>query len=352
MTEPNTTKLIDEKLLSCLTIPGMSGHEHVIRDFLVSELTNYGEIMFDKLGSVICKIAGTSSSPLKWYISAHIDTCGFIVHSIDQSGKINCVSFGYRDHEACNNQPVAIFTSSGFIDGEMRTSLGGNKKKTYQVDIGSQSAEEARSLGIIPGDPVHFTNEPYLIGKPEEEIICAPRLDNRLGVYELLLLAEALKKDPPLDDIFLVGTVEEEVGARGAQTSAKKIKPDLALILDATYDDGPVTINKGPVITLSDAAVILPNYIRDFLLKVARENNMSIQTEVWNIGQTDAARLRTIDIGVPTIPVLTATKNNHSPHEVGSIKDCRDVVKYVLILLSLGSSLVKLFEYRDSEQKR
>ncbi len=334
---------IDEKLYNCLTIPGMSGHEGPIRKFIQEELSNYGEIYFDNLGSVICKISGTRPTRIKWYISAHLDTCGFIVHSIHKTGYINCISFGYNNHEVCNDQPVKIITSNGSVNGIMRTSLDRNKRKIFQIDINAKKPEIVKKFGILGGDPVHFANEPYWIGSSEDEVICSPRLDNRLGLYELILLAQTFQHRPPEDDIFLVGTVEEEVGGRGAQTSATMIQPDIALILDATYEEGPVSINNGPVITLSDAAGILPIKIRDYLLDLAKRNTIPIQTEVWNIGQTDAGRVRIANTGIPTIPILTATKNNHSPKEIGSIKDCRAVVQYIELLVSTGSALLNLF---------
>ncbi|MFX0013126.1 MAG: M42 family metallopeptidase [Promethearchaeota archaeon] len=332
---------IDEDLISCLTIPGQSGFETPIRKFLVEKLVKYGEIARDNLGSIICKIEGKHNQGLKWFIGAHMDTCGFLVHSIS-NGLVKCLNFGYQDIQACHLQPVAISTKNGYVDGLMYSKQEDKSTISFKIDVGLRSSKEVSALGIQAGDPVHFTIPPFLVGNPSQKVLCSPRLDNRLGIFELLLLADYLNKDPPLDDVFLVATVEEEVGARGAKTAAHKIQPDLALILDVTYDDYPVTIGDGPVITISDKSSLLSTHVRDYLLDLAKKNKLPIQTEVWNIGGTDAGSVR--GFGVPTIPILTATKNNHTPVEMASIDDCYSVVQLCLLIIKHSKEIQNAFQ--------
>jgi endoglucanase len=335
---------INADLVSCLTIPGQSGFEGPIRNFLTQKLEQYGEISQDNLGSVICKIPGTDPQGIKWFISAHLDTCGFIAHSVN-NGQVKCLNFGYSDTQACHMQPVTISTKKGSVHGVMYATKDDKGKLSFMVDTGSRSSREASgNLGIQAGDPIHFEIDPFLVGDPTKKIICSPRLDNRLGVFELLILAEQLKKSPPSDDVFLVGTVEEETGARGAKTAANKVKPNIALILDATYDEFPVSMSQGPVITLSDRSVILSSKVRDYLLELAKKNKIPVQTEVWNIGGTDAGSVRTIKEGVPTIPILTATKNNHTPIEMGCIHDCYSVTDFCRVILANSEDLLTVFK--------
>lgn len=334
---------IDDTLLKCVSIPGQSGFETPIRAFVTKELADYGEISHDNLGSVICKIQGKGDHKLKWFIGAHMDTCGFLVHSI-ANGLVKCLNFGYQDTKACHLQPVAILTKKGHIKGLMHAKQGDKGKPTFEIDLGTRSPQKVEELGIKAGDPVHFSIDPFLIGNPSERIICSPRLDNRIGVFELLLLAKNLKERPPLDDIFLVATVEEEMGARGAKTAAQIIQPDLALILDITYDEHPVAMGQGPVITLSDKSSLLSTYVRDYLLELAKDNKISIQTEVWNIGGTDAGPVRVIGAGIPTIPVLTATKNNHTPLEMACIDDCHSVVNFCQLIIDKSKEIQAVFQ--------
>ncbi|MFX1283571.1 MAG: M42 family metallopeptidase [Promethearchaeota archaeon] len=334
---------INETLINCLTIPGQSGFETPIRNFLMTELAKYGEISRDNLGSVICRIQGKHHQRLKWFVGAHSDTCGFLVHSV-ANGLIKCLNFGYQDIQACHLQPVAISTKNGYINGLMYAEQEDNNKKSFKIDIGTRSSKVITELGIQAGDPVHFSINPFFVGDPSQRIICSPRLDNRLGIFELLLLAKHLKENPPLDDVFLVATVEEEVGARGAKTAAQKIQPDMALILDVTYDEHPVAIGQGPVITLSDRSSLLSTHVRDYLLKLAKNNKIAIQTEVWNIGGTDAGPVRVIGAGIPTIPVLTATKNNHTPIEMACIDDCYSVARFCQIIIKKSEELLTVFQ--------
>jgi putative aminopeptidase FrvX len=280
---------------------------------------------------------------LKWFISAHMDTCGFLVHSI-ANGLVKCLNFGYQDAKACHLQPVAISTKNGYTKGLMHAKQEDKGKPKFEIDIGTSSSEEVKKLGIKAGDPVHFSINPFLVGNPSQRIICSPRLDNRIGIFELLLLAKNLKEDPPSDDVFLVATVEEEVGARGAKTAAQKIEPDLALILDITYDEHPVSMGQGPVITLSDRSSLLSTYVRDYLMELAKDNKIPIQTEVWNIGGTDAGPVRVIGAGIPTIPVLTATKNNHTPIEMACVDDCYSVVKFCQLILDKSKEIQTVFQ--------
>ncbi len=334
---------IDDTLVDSLTIPGQSGFETPIRTFLTKELAKYGEISRDNLGSVICKIQGKGDQKLKWFIGAHMDTCGFIVHSI-VNGLIKCVNFGYQDTKACHLQPVVISTKNGYINGLMYAKQEDKNKYSFKIDIGVRSSKKATTLGILPGDPVHFSIDPFLVGDLSQRVICSPRLDNRLGIFELLLLAKHLKENPPFDDVFLVATVEEETGARGAKTAAQKIQPDMALILDITYDEHPVAMGQGPVITLSDRSSLLSTHVRDYLLKLAKNKKIAIQTEVWNIGGTDAGSVRVIGTGIPTIPILTATKNNHTPIEMACIDDCYSVVKFCQLIIENSRELHTVFQ--------
>ncbi|WP_455464384.1 M42 family metallopeptidase [Candidatus Hodarchaeum mangrovi] len=333
--------MIPELLNDLIAIPGQSGHESRIRNYLCSKFRDYSAIKLDRLGSVICHITGKKNSSQKKQImiSAHMDTCGFIVHSVQSNGMVKVVSFGYNDVNACHLQLVGIQTPKKMITGLMYASKSG-EESSFEIDTGTQTELKF----ISPGDPVHFLNNPYLLGDPSENIICSPRLDNRIGVFELLLLANHLASHPPSHDIYLVGTVEEEVGARGAKTAAQTIKPDIAIVLDATYHMYPVEIGKGPVITLSDKAVVLPTQIRDYLLELAESHSIALQTEVWNIGATDATTIRTVEQGVPTIPILTAIKNAHTPGEIVCLSDCYDKVTYIIALIEKIEAVMELFE--------
>ncbi|MFW9904414.1 MAG: M42 family metallopeptidase [Candidatus Thorarchaeota archaeon] len=334
---------IDETLIKCLTLPGQSGFEKPIRTFLMKEMVQYGDISRDNLGSLICKVEGRGNRKFKWFIGAHMDTCGFIVHSI-VNGQIKCLNFGYQDTQACHLQPVAILTKNGYIKGLMHAIQEEKGKPAFNIDIGTHDSKKGKEFGIQAGDPIHFAIDPFLVGNPSQRIICSPRLDNRIGIFELLLLAKHLKENPPLDDVFLVATVEEETGGRGAKTAAQKINPDMALILDITYDEHPVAMGQGPVITLSDRSSILPNHVRDHLLKLAKDSKIPIQTEVWNIGGTDAGPVRVTGAGIPTIPILTATKNNHTPMEMACIDDCYSVVQFCQLIIKNSKEIQNVFQ--------
>ncbi len=318
---------MDELLKRLLLTPGVSGCENQIAQLVSKELSKFGTISRDGIGSVICHIESnsTNSQKKKIMVTAHIDTCGFFVQKIESSGLIKCVTFGYS--KTSNHQPVHIVTSKGNISGLMHV-IEQNKNQLFSIDVGVNNAEDVAKIGIQIGDPVIFANEPFML---QNSKICSPRLDNRLGVYELLLLAREIKNFK--HDVYLVGTVGEEVGLRGAQTTSFIVNPDISFVFDITYAELPILMGKGPVVTLSDKSVIIPPHVRDFIRNFAQKHKLPVQFEVWNIGGTDAGKILVSKGGKPVIPLLTPIKHAHSPYEIGDLEDCPNVVKLTALLI-------------------
>ena len=150
-------------------------------------------------------------------------------------------------------------------------------------------------------------------------------------------MVETLKLIEKTDcTVYAVGTVQEEVGLRGAGTAAFSIDPDLAIALDVTIAgdvpgvkeyDTSVKMGKGPAVTISDAGLITHPKILRWLLDSAEEEKIPYQVETGLMGSTDAARIMLMRQGIPSGNISVPTRYIHSPVAMLSLKDVENSAK-------------------------
>lgn len=187
--------------------------------------------------------------------------------------------------------------------------------------------------GVRPGDRLCFS-----AGLEVEESgqIAAPFLDNRLGCAVLCELARRWREAPPEVNVVLGATACEEMGGFGAPVLARAVAPHLVFCLDATYDNGAqgVRLGGGPVLTLSDASVLLGCRERDALLDLAQSAGVSLQTEVYNYSGTDARAFPHAGLDARVYPLLLPTTGNHTPRETACFLDVEDLVDLLVAIAS------------------
>jgi len=124
-------------------------------------------------------------------------------------------------------------------------------------------------------------------------------------------------------EVVLGATAAEEFGGFGATVLARAIEPDLVICLDATYEspEQRVLLGKGPVLTLSDASVLISPAMRDLVLEWFHRRGLLLQTEVYNVSGTDARAFPKVGLPAPVLALLIATRGNHSPAEVANLAD-------------------------------
>ncbi|MGL6298039.1 MAG: M42 family metallopeptidase, partial [Methanobacteriaceae archaeon] len=288
--------------------PGISGFEGEIVDLIKNELENHvDELEEDLMGNVIAIKNGTGGKNTpKVMLAAHMDEIGLMVRHIDKKGFINFSKIGGINDQMILNQVVTIHTNNGPVKGVIgakpphRMKPAERKKViSYEnmfIDIGAKDAEEALSMVAI-GDPITFNSE--FIEFPNN-LIMGKALDNRIGCYVMI---EVLKRVNSKATVFGVGTVQEEVGLKGAKTSAFKIDPDMAFALDVTIagdhpgikeDEAPAKLGNGPAIILTDASgrgIITPEKIKNILINAAEDAEIPYQLEVSEGGTTDATAI-------------------------------------------------------------
>ncbi|HPZ72198.1 MAG TPA: peptidase M28, partial [Peptococcaceae bacterium] len=230
------------ELIKDLTLAhGPSGFEHNVKELIKNRLAGKADFSQDNLGSLICKKVGASGSP-KIMIPGHMDEIGFMVNSITKQGFIKFIPLGGWYDQVLLAQKVIIKTKKGDVTGiigstppHLLSEKDKNKlvgKKEMFIDVGAQSREEAEeSMGILPGDPIIPDSSFHVLG---EKMIMSKAIDNRIGCCLFINVLEELWGTQHPNTVYGVGTVQEEVGLRGATTSANVIMPDICLTVDVT----------------------------------------------------------------------------------------------------------------------
>jgi putative aminopeptidase FrvX len=185
-------------------------------------------------------------------------------------------------------------------------------------------------LDLRHGDRVCFASAPELTG----DKIVAPFLDNRLGCWLLAELAPRLATWQTPWQVVLAATGSEEFGGFGASVLAHHVRADLAIVLDATYAAAAqhVRLGGGPVLTLSDASVLLSPARRDQIMDLLGAAGIPLQTEVYNFSGTDARAFPRLGQTCPVLPLLLATTGNHSPQETADGRDADQLLAAIACL--------------------
>lgn len=317
-------------------VQGISGFEEDVAKIIEDELKNCTDnIETDALGNIIAFKKGKKNAP-KVMLASHMDEIGLMVKYVDDNGFIGFSKVGGINDQMLLNQTVYIQTNDKKVYGVIGskpphvTKPEERKKVTAHtdmfIDIGAKDKEEALEM-ISIGDPIIF-NHTY--AELPNNLITGKALDNRIGC---LIMIEVMKRIKTDANVYGVGTVQEEVGLKGAKTSAFKINPDIALALDVTLSgdhpgikesEAPVVIGKGPAVILSDASgrgIITPPKVKNWLIDTSKKHDLKIQLEVSEGGTTDATAIHLTREGIPTGVVSVPTRYIHSPVSVASLED-------------------------------
>jgi putative aminopeptidase FrvX len=318
---------------------GLSGYEDDVASLLRHEMEPLvDEVSIDKMGNVVGVRRGEGPTVM---VAAHMDEIGLMVSHIDDEGFLRFVPVGGWFDQTILGQRVLIHTTEGkripgvvgsrpphLMDAEERRKMV--KIKDMFVDCGAPSAEGAAALGVEVGSPMTIDRELRALGT---DLVTGKALDNRAGCVMMLAALGLLKGKTVQATIQAVGTVQEEVGLKGARTSAYALSPDVAIATDVTIpgdhpgvtkNDSHVVLGKGPAITILDAAgrgVIAPRPVLRWLRETAEKAAIPHQLEVGNGGNTDATAISITKTGIPCSVISVATRYIHSPVEVLSLRD-------------------------------
>lgn len=326
---------------------GLSGYEDEVAALLRDELEPLvDEVRIDALGNVIGTRRGEGPTVM---IAAHMDEIGLMVSHIDSEGFLRVVPVGGWFDQTILSQRVVIHTrTKGRLVGvvgsrpphvmepEDRKKMV--KLKDMFVDCGARSAAEAEEMGIEIGSPLTVDRTLERMGP---EFVTGKAFDNRAGVTMMVAALRLLKDETVLATIQAVGTVQEEVGLKGARTSAYGLDPDVAIATDVTIPgDHPgvsqnevhVVTGRGPAITVLDAAgrgIIAPRPVLRWLREAAELEGIPYQLDVGSGGTTDATAINITKTGIPATVVSVPARYIHSPVEALSLSDLENGARLI-----------------------
>jgi endoglucanase len=332
---------------------GVSGYEHEVRQVVRRYLEPYGELEQDKIGSVICTHTGRSPAP-KVMLAGHMDEIGFMVRHITEEGFLKFLPLGGWSDQVLLGQRVVIKTRErgdvvGVIGAKPPHLLSGEerdkvvKKKDMYIDIGAISQAEVRAAGVQVGDVV-VPRADFLVLAGGQTYL-SKAFDDRVGCA---LVVDAMRycagHDHP-NTVYGVATVMEEVGLRGATTSARAVDPDVAIILESDIagdvpgikpEESEIKLGAGPSLIVYDSRLIPNLRLRELVMDTARELELPLQLSAIEAGGTDGGAVHLHGIGVPTVCIAVAARHIHSH---GSMIHRRDYDQALQLLTTLIQKL-------------
>ncbi|MGE5575686.1 MAG: M42 family metallopeptidase [Syntrophothermus sp.] len=340
---------------------GVSGYEREVRAIMRKHLEPMAVIEADRLGSLIARKDGAAGSP-RIMLAAHMDEIGFMVKQITEDGFLRFSALGGWWEQVMLAQRVRVKTAKGDYIGvigslppHILTEEARKKvveKKDMFIDIGASSEKEAtEELGVRPGDPIIPVSDFATLGDGRRYL--AKAWDDRLGCAMIIDLFRRLAGVSHPNTIYGVGTVQEEVGLRGAQTSAQTVDPDVGIALDVgVAADTPgmekekvmERLGKGPVLLILDHSLIPNLRLRDLIVDTAKEAGLPLQFDVMEGGATDAGKIQFNQRGVASVVLAMPTRYIHSHAGIISRDDYDHAVELLLrVLQKLDARTVESF---------
>lgn len=286
------------------------------------------------------------SAKFKVAIEAHADEISWFVSYITAEGLIYVRRNGGSDHQIAPSKRVWIHTRKGkkipavFGWPAIHTRSAGKEQapelKNIFLDLGCTSKKEVEALGVHVGCVITYQDEFFVLN---DRYFGGRALDNRAGGFMIAKVARMLKennKKLPFA-LYIVNSVQEEIGLRGAEMIADTIHPDCAIITDVCHDtttpmidkimEGDYSAGKGPVLTVGPA---VHNKLLDFLLDTATEKKIPYQIDAASRSTgTDTDAFAYSRGGVPSALISLPLRYMHTTVELVSIEDLENVIKLI-----------------------
>jgi putative aminopeptidase FrvX len=339
----------DRKLLKELTEAfGPSGFENDSANIVARELGRFGQVSRDGLGSVVCRVAGSSERP-RIMVSAHMDEVGFMVKSVTADGYVRFLPVGGWSAQVLLGQRVLVRTRKGDFPGVIGSKppheMSEEERKQLPdidkmfIDLGCAEGFDVRTkLGVRPGDPIVPVSPFVELGR---NLIMAKAWDDRGGCGIVVETARGLKGKKHPNTVYFVGSVQEEVGLRGARTAAEVVQPDVALALDVSLcTEHPDKTRKGVTERLGNGAAILvhdmtmiPNTrLRDWVIDLAERKRIKYHLTTVR-GGYDTGVIHIHRTGVPSLAIGWPTRYIHSHTGIVSSVDYDAAIKLLTAII-------------------
>ncbi len=335
--------------LKALTdLPGVSGDETKVREFIFESIKDHcDEIVTDSIGNLICHKQGKHPFAKKVMVCAHMDEVGLIVSRITEDGFLKFKCVGGIDPRVLVSKKVRIGRNGicGVIGAkaihlqEKSEREQVPKVENLYIDIGAENKETAEKI-VSVGDYCVFDSAFVSFG---DGFIKAKALDDRAGCNCLMALA---REDFDCD-LYLVFTVQEEVGLRGAQVAATFVSPDIAIVLEGTTcsdvygskeRDFSTVAGNGAALSIIDRSTYYDKELTNAIYETAKEHNILVQWKQTATGGNDAGAVHLAAGGIKTAAISVPTRYIHSPSSIIKQTDLDAVYALVSTFLKEGLS--------------
>ncbi|HRQ14653.1 MAG TPA: M42 family metallopeptidase [Promineifilum sp.] len=338
-----------EQFLKALTeAHGVPGYETEVRAVLRQYMSPLGDLSQDKLGSLICRQPGDGPRVM---LAGHMDEIGLIITHIDDNGFLKFLQLGGWWDQTLLSQRVIVKTHKGDIVGVVGAKpphlLSADErgkmveKKDMYIDIGSTSKAETEAAGVRVGDPVVPDSEFVVMAGGKTYL--AKAFDNRVGCAVVIDVLRHYRNAAHPNDLYGVQTVMEEVGVRGATTSARAVDPDVAIVLESDIagdvpgiknEQSSVRLGGGPGLSVFDSRMIPNTKLRNLVIDTAAEQGIPLQFSNMPGGATDGAAIHMNNVGVPTVVIGVPSRHIHSHGSIIHRDDYDNAVKLVTALVA------------------
>lgn len=301
------------------------------------------ETYIDNYGTAVGII--NPKAKYKVVIEAHADEISWFVNYITKDGLIYVIRNGGSDHQIAPSKRVNIHTDKGIVKAvfgwpAIHTRSGEKEEaptlKNIFLDCGCTSKEEVEALGIHVGSVVTYEDEFMVLN---DRYYVGRALDNRAGGFMIAEVARLLKENKkklPFG-LYIVNSVQEEIGLRGAEMIADYIKPNVAIVTDVTHDtqtpminkitQGDLACGKGPVVSYAPAVQINLNRL---LVEVAEKNEIPFQRQASSrYTGTDTDAFAYSNGGVPSALISLPLRYMHTTVEMIHKEDVDNVIRLI-----------------------
>lgn len=279
-------------------------------------------------------------------IEGHADEISWFVSFITDDGFLHVIRNGGSDHQIAPSKRVNIHTPKGIIKGvfgwpAIHTRKGEDSKLSPKIDnifldVGAKDKDEVLAMGIHVGCVITYEDEMMVLNN---RFYVGRALDNRMGGFCIAEVARLLKEnniDLPFS-LYIVNSVQEEIGLRGAEMIADTIKPNVAIVTDVTHDTHTPLVNKkkigdvkcgdGPSVTYAPA---VHNKLLDLIISAADDNKIPIQREAASRSTgTDTDAFAYSNGGVPSALISLPLRYMHTTVEMADKSDVENVIKLI-----------------------
>lgn len=322
--------------------PSPSNFEIPVQEVLKNFLEPYvDDCWIDVQGNLIAHKKGQSDK--KIMLIAHADEIGFMVKYIDEAGFIRFHKIGGIDTDALQGKKVAIYHNGEKVQGvigkkpvHMKNSADKENNKPLDfgelwIDIGTFSKEETEKL-VSVGDIITF--EPSFSNLPNNLIVCKS-VDDKVGLLVMATVLKNLAQCKTDANLYIVSSVQEEIGTRGAVTASYNINPDICIVIDVTNATDFPNVNKNIYGDIKlNSGVVIPiganvnNNLQTQLKELAVNQNIKFQIEALpSHSGTDANVVQISRGGIITGLISIPCRYLHSPIEVVSKNDISSSAK-------------------------